>query len=321
MSASTTTLSNGAKIPLIGLGTWPGWEPVKGKTAEAVKAAIDIGYRHIDTAYVYQIESEVGEGIKAKIQDGTVKREDLFVTSKLWQKYMAPEDVKPALLNTLKDLKLHYVDLYLIHKPTPYQNIGTDAIPKNEKGEVLFNDDIDHAATWKEMEKLVDEGLVKSIGISNCNHHQVQFFLDNSRIKPVVNQFETHPYLTMTKLVEYCQSRGVHVTASSPFGSPGAPEANPPDPSLLKHPKVTALAERYKKSTGQVLLRFLTQQNISVVPKSVTPSRIKDNLTVFDFDLTDEEMKVLKSLNMNWRAHPHLWDRPCRHYPFNENYD
>ncbi|XP_002732162.1 aldo-keto reductase 1B-like [Saccoglossus kowalevskii] len=187
MTAQTVKLWNGAEIPLVGLGTWGGWEAKPGEILKAVETAIDVGYRHIDTAYVYGVEHEVGDAINSKLKDGAVKREELFVVSKLWQKFMAPKDVKPMLLSTLKDLKLEYLDLYLIHKPVPYMNQG-DIIPKNENGDVLFNHDVQHTDTWKEMEKLVDEGLVKSIGVSNFNHYQVQNILDHCRVKPAVIQ-------------------------------------------------------------------------------------------------------------------------------------
>ncbi|XP_070532976.1 aldose reductase-related protein 2-like [Ptychodera flava] len=321
MAAPKSKLSNGREIPMIGLGTWAGWQAQSGQIRDAVKTAIDTGYRHIDTAYAYKVEDIVGAAVMDKIQDKTIKREDIFITSKLWQTFLAPEHVKPAFQKTLKDLGLEYLDLYLIHKPAPYKYVEGEMIPKDEDGNVLFDDSIDHADTWREMEKLVDEGLVKTIGISNFNHHQIQHLLDNCSIKPAVNQFEVHPYLTQTKLVEFCQKRDIHVTAFSPFGSPAEWENKPPDPPLLQNPKIKEIGERHQKTIAQVILRYLFQRGISVIPKSANAGRIRQNFQVFDFELTDQEMGDLKALNQNWRVYPHDWDAKSRHYPFNEVYD
>ncbi|EMP35048.1 Aldo-keto reductase family 1 member B15 [Chelonia mydas] len=220
--ATYVQLSPKAKMPILGLGTW--------------QFAIDPGYRHFDCASLYKNESEIGDGIQQKIKEGVVKREDLFVVSK--------------------------------------------------------------------MEELVDAGLVKAIGISNFNHKQIERLLTKPglKFKPANNQIECHPYLTQEKLIKYCQSKGISVTAYSPLGSPARPWANPGDPTLLEDPKIKEIAAKHSKTSAQVLIRFHIQRNVAVIPKSDKPHHIEENFKVFDFELTNEEMETILSFNRNWRA-------------------
>jgi len=317
MPVPSVTLNNGKKkIPILGLGTW---KSQPGQVEQAVKDAIDAGYRHIDCAFAYGNENEVGNAISAKISDGTVKREDLFITSKLWNTFHDPKHVQAVALKSLRNLKIDYLDLYLIHWPHGYKESGDELFPKNEKDEIIFSD-VDYVDTWKAMENLVDLELTRSIGVSNFNSKQIDRVLAVARIKPVMNQVECHPYLTQKKLIQFCRSRGIHVTAYSPLGSPDRPWAKPGEAQLMDEPKLVAIAKKYNKSTAQVLIRYQIQNDNIVIPKSVTKSRIIGNFDVFDFELAPADLATIDEFDCNGRlvALAHLAHHP--HYPFAEEF-
>ncbi|XP_050311224.1 aldo-keto reductase family 1 member B1-like [Anthonomus grandis grandis] len=309
-------LNNGKLMPAIGLGTW---KSKPGEVTQAVKDAIDAGYRHLDCALYYLNEEEVGAGIKAKIDEGVVKREDLFVTSKLWCNLMRPDLVEPTIKKSLGFLGLDYLDLYLIHWPTAFKQ-GEEYTPKGPDGKTLYSD-IDYVDTWKAFEEIHRKGLAKSIGVSNFNKRQLERVLEVASVKPVTNQVECHPYLNQKKLTAFCKSKDIVITAYSPLGSPDRPWAKPGDPILVQEPKILALAEKYKKSPAQVILRYLHQLGVVPIPKSVTKSRIIENLNIFDFVLEPSDVAVMDSFDCNGRVCQHSEGAGHPNHPFeNDEY-
>ncbi|XP_066290542.1 1,5-anhydro-D-fructose reductase-like isoform X1 [Branchiostoma lanceolatum] len=303
-SGPTVVLSSGYKMPLLGLGTSQGAivKPKPKEVLDSVKFAIDAGYRHIDTAWVYKNETEVGQAIKEKIAEGKIKREDVFVTTKLFLTCHQPDHVRESIVKSLGSLGLDYVDLYLIHSPIclKYGTNPSDIVQPTGNIEDLY-DDVDYVDTWKGMESLVDEGLAKSIGVSNFNRQQLERLLQNCRIKPAVNQVELHPYLAEQDLVDFCKGKGIHLTAYSPLGSPGRHGKRHSAPRLIEDPCVAGMAKRYGKSPAQILLRYHLDRGVSVIPKSVTPSRIQANFDIMDFSLSQEDMATLCGLDRKLR--------------------
>ncbi|CAK1587901.1 unnamed protein product [Parnassius mnemosyne] len=305
------TFNNGKSIPVLGLGTW---KSKPGEVTQAVKDAIDIGYRHIDCAYVYGNEKEVGEALTAKINEGVVKREDLFITSKLWNTFHRPDLVRDALLKTLENLNLKYLDLYLIHWPQAYKE-GGDLFPEDASGKIQFSD-VDYVDTWKALEPLQKEGLVKSLGVSNFNSKQLTRLLESATIKPVTNQVECHPYLNQSRLKAFCEERDIVITAYSPLGSPDRPWAKPDEPQLLEDPKLKAVAERLGKTVAQILIRYQIDSGNIVIPKSVNKSRIASNFQVLDFKLSREDLDLINSFDCNGRFVPMTASLGHKDHPF-----
>ncbi|XP_028037532.1 aldose reductase-like [Bombyx mandarina] len=310
-SVPSVDFNNELKCPILGLGTW---KSKPGEVTQAVKDAIDIGYRHIDCAYVYGNEKEVGEAITSKIKEGVVTREDLFITSKLWNTFHRPDLVRGALQETLDNLNVQYLDLYLIHWPQAYKEDGS-LFPTDQSGKIQFSD-VDYVDTWKAMEPLVKEGLVKSIGVSNFNSKQLERLLQHATVKPVVNQVECHPYLNQKRLKEFCEARGVKITAYSPLGSPDRPWAKPDDPQLMEDPKLKAIADRLGKTVAQVLIRYQIDSGNIVIPKSVTRSRIASNFDVLDFKLSREDVALIDSFDCGGRLVPMTASLGHKHHPF-----
>ncbi|KAK5650293.1 hypothetical protein RI129_001322 [Pyrocoelia pectoralis] len=308
-------LNNGQEIPAIGLGTW---KSTPEKVTQAVKDAIDIGYRHIDCAFAYGNEEQVGAAIAAKISDGTVKRNDLFITSKLWNTFHRPGIVESAIRNTLKSLDLDYLDLYLIHWPMGYKE-GNDLAPVGPDGNIEASD-YDYVDTWTAMEEIQKKGLAKSIGISNFNSRQIERLLEKAKIVPAVNQVECHPFLNQRPLIEYCNLKGIKITAYSPLGSPGRSGIKSEDPVLLTDPRLEAIAKKYNKSPAQIAIKYQIQKGNIVIPKSTTKSRIQENFNVFDFDISVEDISVIDTFNINLRLIQPWGSSSHKYYPFNEEF-
>ncbi|XKL69209.1 hypothetical protein PGB90_006978 [Kerria lacca] len=308
------TLNNKQNIPLLGLGTWLSTNTTG---TRAVETAIDVGYRLIDTASAYVNETEIGIAIANKINEGVVSRDDLFVTTKLWITYHTAADVPFGMKQSLDKLGLDYVDLYLMHYPMSF--VRTTDIPEIEAPDDE-HDDTPFTETWKYMERLVDEGYTKSIGISNFNSQQIDELLDVADIKPVLNQVECHPYLTQEKLQPFCENRGILVEGYSPLGSPGRPWAKPNEPVLMEDPLLEKLANKYDKTVAQMLIKWQVQRGIICIPKSVTPSRIMENADIFDFMIDTHDMNKIFLLDRNFRYCLEERFKSHKYYPFHIEY-
>ncbi|XP_043335796.1 dihydrodiol dehydrogenase 3-like isoform X4 [Cervus canadensis] len=288
-------LNDGHFIPVLGFGTAESKEVLKSEALEVTKFAIEVGFRHVDSAHLYQNEEQVGQAIRSKIADGTVKREDIFYTSKLWCTFLRPELVRPALEKSLKNLQLDYVDLYIIHFPL----------------------------AMKALEKCKDAGLTKSIGVSNFNHKQLEKILNKPglKYKPVCNQVECHPYLNQSKLLDFCKSHDIVLVAYGALGSQRIKGwVNLNHPVLLEDPVLCAIAKKHKQTPALVVLRYQIQRGVVVLAKSYNKKRIKENIKVFDFELSLDDMKAIDGLNRNIRYYEFLIGVSHPEYPFSEEY-
>ena len=301
-----TTLGN-LEMPMVGLGTWKIEKPA---AADIVQKAVEVGYRHFDCACDYGNESQVGDGLQRAMESGTANREDLWITSKLWNTYLAPEHVLPALKRTLSDLKLDYLDLYLVHFPiatkfVPFEDRyppewffdPSAAEPKMEPADVSIRE------TWEAMEELHRPGLVKNIGVCNFGCSLIRDLLSYASIRPALLQVELHPLLTQEKLLRYCRQESIEVTAFSPFGGESYYSIGMADPSesTLENQIIKDIASSHQKTAAQIHLRWAIQRQTAVVPKTANPQRLVENLDVFDFELADNEMQSIASLNQHRR--------------------
>jgi methylglyoxal/glyoxal reductase len=262
---STTTLNNGVKMPWLGFGVFKVQEGEE--VVNAVKTALEVGYRSIDTAAIYRNEEGVGQAIV----ESNVPREELFVTTKVWNGDQGYEATLAAFETSLNKLGLDYLDLYLIHWPVPSKGL--------------------YIETWKALEKLYKDGRVRAIGVSNFNVNHLEDLLANCEIKPMVNQVEYHPVFNQKELHDFCKKNEIQLEAWSPLMQGG----------LLNDPVLVEIANKYNKSTAQVILRWDIQTGVVTIPKSIKPHRIADNADIFDFELTLEDLKQISTLNQNKR--------------------
>lgn len=288
------SLNSGYKVPVIGFGTWQAKPNVVGHAVE--QAVVESGYHHIDCAAIYGNEKEIGEALQNIFYTGT-KREELFITSKLWNTEHHPDNVEAACRQTLKDLQLDYLDLYLIHWGIPFKH-GKLLKPLSKLG-IALTESVPIYQTWAAMEKLVKKGLVKSIGVANFTVPMLMDLLTYAKIPPAMNQIELHPYNSQFELVKYCHRNNIAVTAYSPLGTPGGLEKG--DPILLDDSTIKKIAKAHKKTPAQILLNWAVARNTIPIPKSTTPSRIQENIEIFDFELTSKETEAIDELNCYYR--------------------
>lgn len=288
----TMKFKNGDSFPEIGLGTWLS-KP--NEVYNAVIEAIKCGYRHIDCAYIYGNEKEIGQALQFAFSNGMVKREDVFITSKLWNSDHAQERVLPAIKKSLKDLQLDYLDLYLIHWPIAFKPGHEQAFSKDD---LASQEEIPVENTWEAMAKLCETGFTRHIGVSNFNIPKINKLIERTGICPEVNQVEMHPYFQQKKLLEFCQENNILVTAYSPLGSRHLVKT---DAGIQYEPVVKEIAAKHNCSETQVLLAWGIKRGTSVIPKSVTPTRISDNLKAKFIELDNEDMKRLEMLDKNQR--------------------
>ncbi|KAJ6802261.1 NADP-dependent D-sorbitol-6-phosphate dehydrogenase-like [Iris pallida] len=297
--AGAITLSSGFKMPTLGLGVWR----MEGKSIrDLLHSSIKIGYRHFDCAADYKNEAEVGEALAEAFRTGLVKREELFITTKLWNSDHG--HVLEACKDSMKKLQLDYLDLYLVHFPvaTKHTGVGTTDSALGEDGVLDIDTTISLETTWHAMEELVSLGLVRSIGISNYDIFLTRDCLAYSKIKPSVNQIETHPYFQRDSLVKFCQKHGVCVTAHTPLGGAAANAEWFGTVSCLDDPVIKGLAEKYNKTAPQLVLRWGIQRNTVVIPKTSKLERLQENFEVFDFTISDEDMDKIKAVDRKYRT-------------------
>lgn len=303
----TVALASGAGMPVIGLGLWK-IEP--DTVADTVYEAIRLGYRHLDSACDYGNERQVGQGIRRALDEGLCTRDELWITSKLWNTYHAREHVLPAIGRSLDDLGLEYLDLYLVHFPIALRYVPFET---RYPPEWVFDPSADpatmelaaipQAQTWSAMEALVDAGLTRHIGVCNFGTSLLRDLLAGARIAPSVLQIESHPYLTQDKLRRFCAEQDIHVTAFSPLGALSYVELGMAEhgEAVIEQPAVARIAERLGVTAAQVVLRWGVQRGTSIIPKTRRRERLIENAQLFDFELSADDMRDLSALNANRR--------------------
>lgn len=314
-------LSDGHLMPVLGYGTYQTPEVPASEILESTKMAIDTGFRHIDSAYAYKNEKETGQAIRSKIADGVVKREDIFLTTKLWCTFHRPELVQVGLERSLQNFQLDFVDLYLIHYPVSIKP-SEELYTKDENGKILF-ETVDLCAIWEAMEKCKDAGLTKSIGVCNFNRRQLEMILNKPglKYKPVCNQVECHLYLNQSKMLDYCKSKDIILVSYCTLGSSRDKAwVDQKSPVLLEDPILCVMANKYKQTPALIAIRYQLQRGIVALVRSFKEDRIKQFMQVFDFQLASEDMKILDGLNRNLRYNPATYFGDHPNHPFTDEY-
>ncbi|BFG03076.1 1-5-anhydro-D-fructose reductase [Drosophila madeirensis] len=302
-------LSSGYEMPVLGFGTYK----LSGfQCLSAVHCAVETGFRHFDTAYSYENEKDVGDALRTQIKMGNISRENIFLTTKLWNTHHDPRDVRRICEQQLKLLGFNYIDLYLLHFPVGYKNMCDEILKPISDGK-LQTSDVDYIETWKAMEELVKLGLVRSIGLSNFNMEQVQRIIQCSSSKPVVNQVELWPGFLQKDLVDYCHYNGIVVTAYSPLGQPNRENHRP---TYFFSEGMRRLVKKYKKTSGQIVLRFLVDYGVIPIPKLANPFQIRQSLNIFDFKLDDKDTRALLGIKTKKRIVKYDLAKYHPFYPF-----
>jgi alcohol dehydrogenase (NADP+) len=293
----TVQFANGDHMPIIGLGTW---KSNPGEVYNAVKEALRLGYRHIDCAPIYGNEAEIGRALSESFKEGVVSRDQLWITSKLWNNAHAPKDVQPALEKTLSDLQLDSLNLFLVHWPVA---ITREVLFHKSAADLLSLNDEPISNTWSAMEALVDKGLCDHIGVSNFSVAKLEALLKTATLMPEMNQIELHPYLQQPKMLEYCKSKNIHLTAFAPLGSADRPDRLKLDgePVLLDEPVIKQIADRHDATPAQILISWAAHRQTVVIPKSAKPQRIKQNLGAIDLTLSVSDMQEIAALDRHRR--------------------
>jgi len=300
-------LNSGRTLPSVGLGLW---KIPRERTAELIEEAARVGYRHFDAASDYGNEAEAGIGLQRVLRSGLCSREELWVTSKLWNTYHSPKHVELAVKKSLHDLRLDFLDLYLIHFPIALEFVPFEerypagwTFDPNTNQPVMRAASVPISETWGAMEELVSAGVVKEIGVSNFGVSLLRDLMAHARIRPAMLQVELHPYLTQDRLIRFCRESGIAVTAFSPLGAQSYFSLGMAgkEESVLRNPVVGQIAARLQRTPAQVILRWGLQRGTGIVPKTATPLRLAENIAVFDFSLSEADMDLISGLNRHRR--------------------
>lgn len=291
------TFENGDKMPALGLGTW---KSAKGEVYTAVRKALEIGYRHFDCALLYGNEKEIGEAFSDAMKAGEVKRDDLWITSKLWNNSHQKAYALPSIQTSLDDLQLDYLDLYLIHWPVA---LNREVLFPQTGADLVSLSEVPLSETWEAMLQLKEMGLTHHVGVSNFSIKKLEEVTAATGVRPEVNQLELHPFLQQWPMVDYCREHGIVLTGYCPLGSSDRPANRIVDgePKLFENEVIRDLAQARGCSAAQLMLAWAVNRETSVIPKSVNAGRLQENLAAADIKLTEEEMKAMRKLDLQYR--------------------